>query len=78
MFFQAIIGAGLETLEDFCIGPFNLAVALWMSNRHIANLDAKVFAVSLEGVASKLGPIASNDSVRDPKPVDDSLDALDS
>jgi hypothetical protein len=38
MLFQAIIGAGLETLEDFCIGPFNRTIALRMSNRRIANL----------------------------------------
>jgi hypothetical protein len=77
MFFQAIIGAGLETLENFCIGSFNLTIALWMSNRRVANLDAKVFALSLDGVVGKLGPNVSYDSVRDPKPVGDRLDELD-
>jgi hypothetical protein len=63
MFFQAIIGAGLETLEDFCIASLDLTIALWMSNRHIANLDTKVFIVCLEGAIGKLGPIVSYDSV---------------
>jgi hypothetical protein len=48
-----------------------------MSNRRIANLDAEVFAVSLEAAASKLGPVASYNYVRDPKPIDDRLDQLD-
>jgi hypothetical protein len=48
-----------------------------MSNKHIANLGAKVFAVPLEGAVGKLGPVISYDSVRDPKPVDDKLDELD-
>jgi hypothetical protein len=77
MLFQAIIGADLETLEDFCIGSFNLTIALWMSNRHVVNLYAKVSTtVSLEGIAGKLGPFASYDSVQDPKPTDDRLDVL--
>jgi hypothetical protein len=77
MFFQAIIGAGLETLENFFISSFNLTIALWMSNRRVANLDAKVFALSLDGAVGKLGPNVSYDSVRDPKPVGDRLDELD-
>jgi hypothetical protein len=63
MLFQAMTCAGLETLEDFCVGSFNLTIALWMSNRRIANLNFKVFTVSLEGVDGKLGPIVSYDSV---------------
>jgi hypothetical protein len=72
-----VIGAGLETPEDFYIGSFNLTIALWMSNIHIANLDAKIFIVPLEGTTGKLGPVVSYDSVRDPKPTDDRLDKLD-
>jgi hypothetical protein len=68
---------GLETPKDFCIGSFNLTIALWMSNRCIANLDGKVFAVPLEGATGKLGPVVSYDFVQDPKPVDDRLDELD-
>jgi predicted Rdx family selenoprotein len=40
MLLQVIISVSLETLEDFCIGSFNLVVALWMSNRCIAYLNA--------------------------------------
>jgi hypothetical protein len=75
--FQAIIGAGLETLQDFCIGSFNLTIGLWMSNKRIANLDAKVFIVPLEGTVGKLGPVVSYDSSQDPKPAVDRLDELD-
>jgi hypothetical protein len=77
MLFQSIIGVSLETLEDFCIGSFKLTIALWMSNRCIANEDAKIFAISLEGAIGKLGPVASYHSIRDPKPIDDRLDELD-
>jgi hypothetical protein len=69
--------AGLETSEDFCISSFNLAIALWLSKRHIANLDAKVFTVPLEGTTGKLGPVVSYNSVWDPTPTDDRLDELD-
>jgi hypothetical protein len=40
MFLQAIIGAGLETVKDFYVGSFDVSIALWVSNRYIANLDA--------------------------------------
>jgi hypothetical protein len=36
-----------------------------MSNRGIANLDTKIFAVPLEGNASKLGPIIGDDPAYD-------------
>jgi hypothetical protein len=44
-----------------------------MSWRGIANLDAKNFAVPLEGTTSKLGPIVGDDSVWDPESVYDGL-----
>jgi hypothetical protein len=37
-----------------------------MSNKGIANLDVKIFAVPLEGTASKLGPIVGDDPVWTP------------
>jgi hypothetical protein len=77
MLLQAIIGASLETLEYFCIGSHHLAIALWMSNERVVDLHPKVFSVPLEGTAGELGPIISDDSVRDPKPTDDGLDELD-
>jgi hypothetical protein len=48
-----------------------------MSNKCIANMDAKGFVVTLEGTTSKLGLVVSYDSVRDPKPIDNRLDELD-
>jgi hypothetical protein len=77
MLLQAVIGASLETLEDFCIGSLDLAIALWVSNKRIANLDAKIFTVFLECAVGKLGPVVTDYSVRDPKPIDDRLDELD-
>jgi hypothetical protein len=74
MLLQAIIVVSLKALEYFCIGPLHLPIALWVSNRPIVNLDAKIFAVPLEGTASKLGPIVDDDPIRDPKSTYDGLD----
>jgi hypothetical protein len=72
MLLQSIIGACLETLEDFSIGSFNLPVALRVCNGSIVDLDAKVLAVFKKRVAGELGPVVGDDSVQDPK-----LDKLD-
>jgi hypothetical protein len=69
--------SGLEALKIFCIASFDLANALWMSNRCIADLDAKVLTVPLESTASGLGPVVSDDPIWDPKSVGDGLDELD-
>jgi hypothetical protein len=71
---QAIIRASLKALEYFCIGSLHLSIAFWMSNRGIANLDVKIFAVPLEDTASKLGPIVGDYLVWDPKSAYDGLD----
>jgi hypothetical protein len=71
---QAIVGARLKALEYFCIGTLHLSIAFCMSNKGIANLDAKIFAVPLEGTASKLGPIIGDDPIWDPKSAYDGLD----
>jgi hypothetical protein len=47
-----------------------------MGNRRIADLDAQIFAVPLEGGTGKLGPIVGDDPIRDPKSVYDGLDEL--
>jgi hypothetical protein len=75
---QAIISVSLETLKDFCVGSLHLAIALWVSNRSIANFYAKIFTVLLECTTGELGPVVSDDSVRDLKPADNGLDQLDS
>jgi hypothetical protein len=74
MLLQVIVGACLKALEYFCIGPLHLPIALWVSNRRIANLDAMIFTVRLEGTTSKLGPIVGDDPVQDPKSTYDGLD----
>jgi hypothetical protein len=70
MLLQAAIGACLEALEDFCIGPLYAYVALWVSNKRIADLDAKVLIVPLERAASELGTIVSDNSIWESKPID--------
>jgi hypothetical protein len=77
MLFQAIICASLETLKNFCIVSLHLAIALWVSNGGIVDFYAKIFTVPWECAADELGPVVSNDPVRDPKPTDDGLDKLD-
>jgi hypothetical protein len=71
MLLQAVIGASPDTLEDFSIGSLDLFITLWMSNGHIADLDAKILIVSLKCTADELGPVVSDDPVWDPKPTDD-------
>jgi hypothetical protein len=77
MLLQAVIGACLEALEDFSIGSLDLSITLWVSNGHIADLDAKVLTVSLERVAGELGLVIGDDPIRDLEPTDDGLDELD-
>jgi hypothetical protein len=42
-----------------------------MSNRRIADLDAQILAVPLEGATGELGLVVSDDPIRDPEPTDD-------
>jgi hypothetical protein len=74
MLLQAIIGVSLKALEYFRIGTLHLSIALWMSNIGVENLDVKIFAVSLKGTASKLGPIVGDGPVWDHKSAYDGLD----
>jgi hypothetical protein len=74
---QAVIGPCPETLEDFNIGSLKLSITLWMSNGHIADLDAKILTVSLKHAAGELGPVVSDETIRDPKPTNDGLWKLD-
>jgi hypothetical protein len=76
MLLQAVIGACLGALEDFSIGSLNLPITLSMSNRRIANFDAKILTVSMECTAGELGPIIGDDPIWDPKHADDGLDEL--
>jgi hypothetical protein len=77
MLLEAIISASLKNLKNFYVGSLHLVIALWVSNRSIASFYANIIAVSLECAAGELGPIVSDDHVRDPEPVVDGLDELD-
>jgi hypothetical protein len=48
-----------------------------MSNGRIADLDAKILAVSLKRATGELGPVISYDPVQDPELADNGLDKLD-
>jgi hypothetical protein len=77
MFLHVVIGACLETLEDFSIGSLDLPITLWMSNGCIADLDANILTVSLKRAVGELGPVVGDDPIEDPKPADDGFDKLD-
>jgi hypothetical protein len=74
MLFQAVIGVCLESLEDFCICPLGLAVALGMSHKRKAELGADALATLLEESTCKLGPVVRNDMAWDPKSIDNRLE----
>jgi hypothetical protein len=74
MLLQVVIGAHLAALKDFSIGSLDISITLWMSNRHIADLNAKILKVTLKCAAGELGPIVSDDPVWGPKHADDGLD----
>jgi hypothetical protein len=57
----------LETLEGFSIGSLNLPITLWMSNRLIVDLDAKILTVSLKHATGELGPVVSDDPIQEPQ-----------
>jgi hypothetical protein len=48
-----------------------------VSNRRIANFDAKIFTVPMKCTAGQLRPVVSDDLVRDPEPIGYRLDELD-
>jgi hypothetical protein len=74
MLFQTVIGACLESPEDFCVCPLHLAIALGMSHRRKAELGADALAILLEEPTCKLGPVVRNDTAWDPKSADDQLE----
>jgi hypothetical protein len=78
MLFQAVIGACLESPEDFCVCPLHLAIAPGMSHRGKAELGADALAILLEESTCKLGPVVRNDMVWDPKSIDNRPEEINS
>jgi hypothetical protein len=74
MLFQVVIGACLESPEDLCICPLNLAVAPGMSHRRKAELGVDALAILLEESTCKLGPVVRNDTAWDPESADNRLE----
>jgi hypothetical protein len=74
MLFQAVIGACLESPEDLCICPLNLAVAPGMSHWRKAELGVDALVILLEESTCKLGPVVRNDTAWDPESADDRLE----
>jgi hypothetical protein len=77
MFFQAVVGARLESPEDFCICPLHLAIAPWVSHRRKAELGADALTILLEDPTCKLGPVVRNDMAWDPKSTDNRFEESD-
>ena len=78
MLFRSVVGACLESPEDFRICPLHLAIAPWMSYGRKVELGADVLAILLEDLTCKLGPVVRNDMAWDPKSTDDRLEESDS
>ena len=78
MLFQAVVGACLESPEDFYVCPLSLAIAHGMSHRRKAELGADALAILLEEPTFELGPVVRNDTAWDPKSTDDRLEESDS
>jgi hypothetical protein len=74
MLFQAVIGACLESPEDFCVFPLSLVVALVMCHIRKVELSADALAILLEELTSELGPVVRNDTVWVPKSIDNRLE----
>ena len=74
MLFQAVVGACLESPEDFCVCPLSLAVAPVMNHKRKAELGADALAILLEEPTFELGPVVRNDTAWDPKYTDNRLD----
>jgi hypothetical protein len=65
MLFEIVVGENLEPPEYLSISPLYLAIASGLCHRSEAELDADVLAAFLKVPALELGPIVSDDSVRD-------------
>jgi hypothetical protein len=78
MRFQAVVGACLESREDFCVCPLHFVVAPWMSHGRKAELGVNVLTILLEGPTCKLGPVVRNDTTWYPKSINDRLEESDS
>jgi hypothetical protein len=72
-----VVGACLESPEDFCIFPLHLVVAPRMSHRCEAELGADALAILLEEPTCKLVPVICNDTAWDPKSTDNRLEESD-
>jgi hypothetical protein len=78
MLLQVIVGARLESPEDLCICPFHLAITPGVGHRREAELGVNALSILLEDLTCKLGSIVRNDTVWDPKSMDDGLEEGDS
>jgi hypothetical protein len=74
MLFQAVIGACFESTEDFCVFPLSLVVAPGMCHKRKAEQSADALSILLEEPTFELGPVVCNDTVGDPKSIDNRLE----
>ena len=61
----------LEFLEDHAIGPLDLTVGTWVSDRGPIDSDAIPITKVQELVLGEVSPVVSDDAVGNVEPVDD-------
>ena len=75
---KMIEGAGLETAQNFYVGPLSLTIGRGVCHRRVAHLDFQILAVVDEGITGELGSMVSEEAVGNAEATDKSADELDS
>ena len=68
---ELVKDAWLESSKDHAIGPFDLAISTWVSDRGLVDPDAVFVTKVQELLPSEVSPMANDDAVRNVEPVDD-------
>ena len=71
MFVESVEDARLESLEDHDIGAFDLTVSSWMSDQSPVDSDAVSITEVQELLFGEVGPVVSDNTVRNTELVDD-------
>jgi len=69
--FESVKNAGLESLEDHAIGPFDLTVSTRVSDGGTIDPDAVSITKVQELLVGEVGSMVGDDIVRNSKPIDD-------
>ena len=74
---ESVEDAWLKSLEDHAIGPLNLTVSTWMSDRGLVNPNAVSITKIQKLLPSEVSFVVSDDTVRNIEMIDDVKEALD-